>query len=216
MHEGQEVTVVLVDDHELFARGLEAVLPELSGGRLKVVGTTADASAAAQLVRREQPHLALVDLLMPEPGGLRAIAAVRRAAPATRVVALSGSDDEDLAAAALERGAHAYVPKSLPPDALAAPLLAVAAGWSLVPDPLLGRLQGDRGAHDLVRRLSAEDRRLWRLVAEGRTTVEVAAELHVSERTVKRMVSALLRTLRVSTRAEAATLAGQADLLSRD
>ena len=209
------VDVVLIDDHPLFSQGLSLLLPPVSGGRVRVVGTTDDAAAAAALVRRAHADLALVDLVMPPPGGLQAIAAIRHADPAIRVVALSGLDDENAAVEALRAGAEAFLPKTSEPERLVPPLLAVLDGWAVVPAALLHRLAGDaapRGACAVTGRLSAEQRQLWGLVAAGRTTIDIAAELHVSERTAKRLVAGLLRQLHVTSRTEAAALAGSVGL----
>lgn len=206
--------VLLVDDHPLFLRGLEILLPAVSDGRIRVVGTTEDAAAAAGMVRRTAPDVAVVDLHMPAPGGLRAIAAIRRTEPRVRVVAMSGTEDQELALSALDAGAEGYLPKTAEPEDLVPPLLAVVEGWSVLPRPLLVALLQRRSAStSVVNGLSQDELRLWRLVAAGRSTVEMGEELHVSERTVKRFTAALLRRLRVASRAEAAALAGQAGLL---
>ncbi len=206
--------VLLVDDHPLFLRGLEILLPAVSEGRIRVVGTTDDAAAAAGMVRRTAPDVAVVDLHMPAPGGVRAIAAIRRVEPRVRIVAMSGTDDEDLALSALEAGAEGFLPKTSEPEDLVPPLLAVVEGWSVLPAPLLAALlQRRRSPASVLSSLGQDELRLWRLVAAGRSTVEIAAELHVSERTVKRFTAALLRRLQVTSRAEAAALAGQAGLL---
>jgi two-component system, NarL family, nitrate/nitrite response regulator NarL len=208
------VELVLVDDHPLFTRGMEILLQRASGGRLTVVGTTDDAAAAAGLVRRSRPDLVLVDLAMPPPGGVRAIAAVRRTEPGVPVVALSGTEDFDLIVAAFRAGASAFLPKSAEPADLVGPLLSVTEGWSVLPPTLLARLAG--ASAPAVRPavpLTAEQRRLWLRLAEGATTVEMASELNVSERTAKRMIAYLLRRLGVTTRSEAAALAGRSGLL---
>lgn len=208
------VRIALVDDHTLFRRGLELLLPETTGGRAEVVCATGDAAAAAGLVRRCRPDLALVDLRMPEPGGVRAIAAIRRAAPVVRIAAMSGVDDRELALAALRSGAECYLPKTSEPEDLLPPLLAVLDGWAVLPQDLLtALLEPVRAARPVTAALDREERRLLRLIAAGQGTVAIAAELHVSERTVKRLTAALLRKLRVSSRAEAAALAGHAGLL---
>jgi DNA-binding NarL/FixJ family response regulator len=211
------VRVVLVDDHPLFVRGLEVLLPTASGGRVEVVGVTDDATAAAGLVRRCLPDVALVDLAMPPPGGLRAIGAIRHAAPAVHVAALSGTEDLELVTEAIRAGADGYLPKSAQPDELVEPLCALAYGWSVVPAVLLHHLAGrDPRPVRVPASLRPDQRRLWQLVAAGASTLDIATELHVSERTVKRMVATLLRRLGVTTRAEAAALAGRAGLLDRD
>jgi two-component system nitrate/nitrite response regulator NarL len=212
-----QIRVVLVDDHPLFVRGMEALLPSASGGRVAVVGVTDDASAAAGLARRCAPDVALVDLAMPPPGGLRAIAAIRRAAPAVHVAVLSGSDDPHLAIEAFRAGADGFLPKSAQPDELVEPLCALADGWAVLPPALLHHLAGPEAPRARIpASLRAEQRRLWHLVAAGASTAQIAEDLHVSERTVKRMVAALLRRLGVTTRAEAAALAGRAGLLDAD
>lgn len=191
------------------------LLPAVSGGRVSVAGTTADAAAAAPLARRLRPDVVLVDLAMPEPGGLRAITAVRRTEPRARVLAMSGIADVDLVLAALEAGAEGYLSKDSEPELLVSPLLAALEGWSVVPPQILNHLVRARPRRGLVDEVSAAERRLWRFLAEGRPTCEIAQDLHVSERTAKRMVATLLRRLGVTSRTEAATLAGQHGLLSR-
>ncbi len=212
---GPSVDVVVIDDHPLFSRGLSLLLPRLSDGRIRVVGTTDDASAAAALVRRHHADVAIVDLHMPPPGGTRAIAAIRRADPLVRVVALSGLAEADAALEALRAGAAAFLPKTADPEMLVRPLLAVLDGWSVVPEPLLRQLLADAapsGDQGIAQRLTADERRLWRLIAEGASTVDIATTLHVSERTTKRLVAHLLRRLDVATRVEAAALAGRVGL----
>jgi two-component system, NarL family, nitrate/nitrite response regulator NarL len=208
--------VVVVDDHPLFTRGLSLLLPEVSGGAVRVVGTTDDASAAAALVGRERADVAVVDVQMPPPGGVRAIAAIRRVDPVVRVVAMSGSADADAAIEALGAGAVGFLPKTADPESLVRPLLAVLDGWSVLPEPLLRRLVERSAAHrdgdGVAARLTSDERRLWRLVAAGAGTLEIAGTLHVSERTAKRLVAQLLRQLRVSSRVEAAALAGRVGL----
>ncbi|MFW3169770.1 response regulator [Geodermatophilus sp. CPCC 206100] len=213
--ERRPVDVVLVDDHPLFSRGLALLLPVVSGGQVRVVGTTDDASAAAALVRRHHADVAVVDLHMPPPGGTRAIAAIRRADPLVRVVALSGLAEADAAVEALRAGAAAFLPKTADPELLVRPLLAVLDGWSVLPEDLLRKLLEDAaptGEQGIADRLTADERRLWRLVADGAGTMEIATTLHVSDRTAKRLVAALLRSLGVATRVEAAALAGRVGL----
>jgi DNA-binding NarL/FixJ family response regulator len=209
------VDVIVVDDHPLFTRGLSLLLPDVSQGRVNVVGTTDDASAAAALVQRFRADVAVVDVQMPPPGGSRAIAAIRRVAPTVRVVAMSGLADAHAAVEALRAGASSFLPKTADPESLVGPLLAVLDGWSVVPEALLRGLL-ERTVPDeadgIAGQLTADERRLWRLIAAGAGTAEIATTLHVSERTAKRLVAHLLRRLRVSTRVEAAALAGRVGL----
>jgi two-component system, NarL family, nitrate/nitrite response regulator NarL len=209
------VDVIVVDDHPLFTRGLALLLPQVSDGSVRVVGTTDDASAAAALAQRTHADVAVVDVQMPPPGGSRAIAAVRRAQPLVRVVAISGLADAHAATEALRAGAVGFLPKSADPEALVRPLLSVLDGWSVLPEELLREIldrtvpASDEG---IAGRLTADERRLWRLVAAGAGTVDIALTMHVSERTAKRLVAQLLRRLHVSSRVEAAALAGRVGL----
>jgi DNA-binding NarL/FixJ family response regulator len=210
--------VIVVDDHPLFTRGLTLLLPEVSGGRVQVVAATDDASAAAALVQRFRADVAVIDVQMPPPGGSRAIAAVRRVAPTVRIVAMSGMADEHAAVEALRAGASGFLPKTADPESLVGPLLAVLDGWSVLPEPLLRHLLehgGTSGDDGIAGQLTADERRLWRLVAAGTGTVDIATTLHVSERTAKRLVAHLLRRLRVASRVEAAALAGRVGLDQR-
>ncbi|HXV92440.1 MAG TPA: response regulator transcription factor, partial [Pseudonocardia sp.] len=200
-----------------FRRGLELLLPAVSGDRGHVVATTDAAGAAAGLARRHQPDLALVDLGLAPPGGVRAIAAIRRVEPRLPVVAMTVQDGDDghaVALDALQAGARGLLVKAQEPEDLLPPLLAAADGWAVVPVEVLARLTGgatrEAGA---VARLTADERRLWGLIARGASTFQIAAALHVSERTVKRLTAALLRRLGVATRTEAAALGGRAGLI---
>jgi two-component system nitrate/nitrite response regulator NarL len=208
--------LVLVDDRPMFCRGLQLLLPSVTADRVQVAGSTGDAAAAAGLVRHCRPDLVLVDLALPAPGGVRAIGAIRHTEPAVPVVALSRAGDAESALAALKSGATGLLPAASEPEALVAPLLSVVNGYAVLPPEILDRLI-ERGnpAAGAVARLSPRERQLCRLVASGNSTAELAVALHVSERTVKRLVAALLRQLRVSSRTEAAALAGRAGLLDR-
>ena len=208
------VDVVLVDDHPLFTEGLELLLGEAGDGRVRVVGRTGNAAMAVDLVRRTAPDVALVDLAMPPPGGRDAIRAVKRAAPGVRVLVLSGTTDQAEVVAALRDGADGFLPKSAEPAELVPPLLAAAAGWTVLPGGFadtLARAAARPGAA-LREALDDAERDLWLLVATGAGTDVIAQRLIVSERTAKRMVAGLLRRIGARNRIEAAALAGRCGL----
>ena len=211
-----ELVVVIIDDHGIFARGLELLLGVASNGRIRIAARTEHASEALDLVRRHRPHVAIVDLAMPPPGGLGAIKEIRRHYPAVRILALSGTESREDAIGALAAGAVAFIPKSSSPEVLVPPLLSLAAGLSVVPDELLRYLvdRTDPASRAVVSELDDEEVKLWRLVAQGLDSNEIAEQLYVSERTAKRMVASLLRRLGVGNRIEAAVLAGRAGLLT--
>lgn len=212
------IRVALVDHQPTFSRGLELLLPALTENRVRVVARTDDATAAAMMVHRSYPDLAAVDLDLPAPGGLRAIAAIRRMHPRVPIVAmgdlgpdgLDGPEANDKVVAALRVGALGFLHKTGEPEALVAPLLAVFEGWVVIPAEALRRmLTTSTQHHPSWQGMTEVDRRLWRLIAAGRSTQDVAVEMGVSDRTAKRLTAALLRRLGVANRTQAATLAGR-------
>lgn len=208
------VDLVLIDDHPLFTRGLELLLAA-AGDTVRVVGTTADAAMAVDLVHRHRPDVAVLDLAMPAPGGHAAIRAVKRAHPEVRVLALSGLTAADEQLRALRAGADGFLPKTSDPADLFHPLMALVQGHSVVPSGLLHDLvqAAQRPGNALVDDLDNDERRLWVAVATGVSTGAIARDWIVSERTAKRMVAALLRRIGARNRIEAAALAGRSGLL---
>lgn len=215
MAKTKPIRVAILDDHLLFAQGLAFILGPDRNEEIAVVGTAERASEAEDLVRRCRPDLLLVDLAMPEPGGLGAIRAVRQRYPQVRILALSGTDSLGLILDALAAGADGFVPKSADPAVITAPLRAVAAGWNVLPRTVLDRLleSTDRAAGTLLEGLSDDERSLWRMVADGLETAEIGEQLHVSDSTVKRLIGSLFRRIGAENRVQAAALAGRAGLL---
>ncbi|MBN9108822.1 MAG: response regulator transcription factor [Pseudonocardia sp.] len=214
MQDGRHV-VVIVDDHALFAEGLALLLESRAGDAFVVAGSTTAGEEAVALVGKHAADIAIVDLALPPLGGVETIRRVKAAYPATRVLALSGTEDLELAAAALRAGADGYLGKSADPQVLVAPLLALVAGVRVVRAELLDALlvAADRTADGLLERLTERDVELWTMLARGCETSEIARPLLVSERTAKRMIASLLHKLGAANRIEAAALAGRAGLL---
>jgi two-component system nitrate/nitrite response regulator NarL len=204
------IRIVVVSGHAPMVRALEQSIPEKTGGRATVT-VTGDGSDVAEVVREPVPDLILVDLL--PPAGVAAIAAARVAAPRARILAMTGNGDPGDELEALRAGASGIVPRG---DEAIPPLLAALEGWAVVPAPLLASLVDglDRPvAMSAAAQLDENDQRLLRLIATGSSTNEIAGVLHVSDRTVKRLTAALLRKLHVSSRTEAAAVAGSAGLV---
>jgi len=220
------VTVVLIDRDLLFSRGLELLLERVSGGAVRVVGHTTDGRCAVEVVRRQRPDVAIVGLSLPAPGALPVIRDLKRLYPYVRVIAMGGPGegagggdaDTNGAVAALRAGADGLIDTTAPPETLLAPLRATAAGMSVVPPAVMAALVDAPARRDRERVgcLSADERRLWRLVADGLDTTDISQALHVSERTAKRRVSVLLNKLRVGSRLQAAALAGRCGLLDTE
>jgi DNA-binding NarL/FixJ family response regulator len=214
VQDGRHV-VVIVDDHALFAQGLALLLESRAGETFAVAGSATAGEEAVALVGRHRADIAIVDLALPPLGGVETIRRIKAAYPATRVLALSGTEDLDLAAAALRAGADGHLGKSADPEVLVAPLLTITAGVRVLRPELLDALlaAADRTADGLRDRLGEREIELWTLLARGLETSEIARPLLVSERTAKRMIAALLHKLGVANRIEAAALAGRAGLL---
>jgi len=207
--------VVIVDDHALFAQGLALLLESRAGDTFTVAGSTTAGEEAVALVGREAADIAIVDLALPPLGGVETIQRIVSTYPATKVLALSGTDDLDLAAAALRAGAAGFLGKSADPDVLVAPLLAIASGVRVVCADLMDALlaASDRTGDGRLARLDERDLQLWRLLARGLDTTEIARPMLVSERTAKRMIASLLHKIGAANRIEAAAMAGRYGLL---
>ena len=216
------IKVVVVAGSDAAAGRLQDGLDGGSNGAVIVEGSAFDTRSAVELVRRVRPNVTIVALATadePSKTGLATIREVARMALPTRILALSSSADAEPAVEALTAGAHGVL--VWPADAadLVAPVLAVAFGHSVLHRPLLGALVGsatpreaDRDT-ELLEALNPQYMELWRMVADGLETVQIAERLYVSERTAKRLVASLLRRLKVANRIQAAALAGQTGLL---
>ncbi|HEV7687100.1 MAG TPA: response regulator transcription factor [Acidimicrobiia bacterium] len=206
--------LALVDDGGLFGRDVEAMIEAASGGAVAFVGRTDDHRAVVDLVRRRRPEVVLLDLAL-GPAAMTALRDLHRSTPITRVVAITGEADVNLVSTTFRAGAHGVLLRGTTPEDLVAPLLAAASGHCVLPGALLPSLVGIAVARhpELLDTLTPEERQLWRMVADGVETTQIAETLFVSERTAKRLVALLLRRLGVANRIQAAALAGQSGLL---
>lgn len=211
---GRRIRIVVADTRELDARGLALVLSQLFGSLVTVVGVDADLDRARETVAEEQPDLVLVDAAAPP--GAELARWVKQQHPSVRVLALV-ADAADAWHHVVESGVDGVLPRDVAVADLAGPLLAVASGWAVLPPASVSQLVRGVASEsvDLLETLDDDDLQLWAWVASGRQDRDIAEELYVSPRTVKRRVGALLRTLGVSRRIEAAELAGRLGLLAR-
>ena len=217
-----DVKVVVIAGSEASARRLESGLDDGSNRAVIIVGSAVEVRSALDLVRRLRPNVAIVDLSGPDEPSKSGLATIREAAgmaPATRILALCDSADAETAVEALSAGAQGVLVRPADAADLVAPVLALAFGHSVLHRPLLRALIGAATPRDaerdaeLLDTLNPQNVELWRMVADGLETIQIAERLYVSERTAKRMVASLLRRLKVANRIQAAALAGQAGLL---
>lgn len=204
-------TVLVVDDHPLFRRGVRQLL-ELTPG-LACAGEASDGGQALALACEDEPDLILMDLQMRGMDGLTAIAALREAGVQCRIVVLTVSDSDEHVVAALRAGADGYLLKDMEPEALQESIREAAEGELVLSERLTGVLaravQGrDPGAEGLAQ-LTPRERAALGGLARGLSNKRIAQELSVSEGTVKVHVRNLLRKMGLRSRVEAAVWAVQ-------
>jgi DNA-binding NarL/FixJ family response regulator len=195
------VRVVLVDDHKLFRAGVRAEIGDL----VDVVGEASTVAEAIDLVQRLSPEVVLLDVHMPDGGGVAVLQGVGETS--TRFLALSVSDAAEDVIAVIRAGARGYVTKTVSADELAAAVRRVADGDAVFSPRLAGFvLDAFRSeapvADEELDRLTARERDVLRLLARGYAYKEIAAELFISLKTVETHASAVLRKLQLSNRRE--------------
>lgn len=207
--------ILLVDDHEVVRAGLRMLLGHRPN--VAVVGEASTAAAAVAEAARTAPDVVIMDVRLPDGSGVEACREIRSARPGTRVLMLTSFADEDAVDASVMAGASGYLLKQTRSVELIHAIEVVAAGESLL-DPTVTRqllarfrrLAGSGG--DPVAALTEQERRVLALIGDGKTNREIAAALHLSEKTVKNYVSTLLGKLHVQRRAAAAALAAKQKL----
>ena len=195
--------VVLVDDHAMFRSGVKAEL----GTRLQVVGEAGGVSEAVTVIAETQPDVVLLDVHMPDGGGLAVIEAVRERLPDTRFLALSVSDAAEDVIALIRAGARGYVTKTISADELADAVARVAGGDAVFSPRLAGFVLDAFAARPdapladpELDQLTNREREVLRLLARGYAYKEIAKELFISIKTVETHVSNVLRKLQLSNR----------------
>jgi len=199
-------TLLVVDDHEVVRQGLVALLDRRAG--FQVVAEAGTAADAVEQARRYRPNLVVMDVRLPDGSGIEACREIRSELPETRVVMLTSYPDEDAVLAAIVAGASGYLLKQVRARDLVAALETVAAGGSLL-DPavtgkVLDRMRRIATGDDELAVLTQQERKILALVAEGKTNKEIAADVFLSDKTVKNYVSSILAKLNLERRAQAA------------
>jgi DNA-binding NarL/FixJ family response regulator len=206
----EPIRILVADDHPLFLEGLVATL---SGDEeMQVVATAVDSSTAVDAAREHRPDLALLDVAMPG-GGLEAARLIATASPATRVVMLTSSENQDNLMAAMNAGAKGYVLKGIAGRELRAILKSVHGGDVYVaPGLAYGMIKGltRPRARDPLEELTKRERDVLELVGAGLSNAEIGGRLGLAEKTVKHYMTAILGKLEVGSRVEAALLAYKA------
>lgn len=208
------IRVMLVDDHEVVRKGLAALIE--TEPEFQVVGEASSGPEAIQMARIFRPQVVVMDVRMPEGGGVEACRDLRDQSPEIQVIMLTSYSDDEALFNSIMAGAAGFVLKQIRGQDLVDAIRKVAAGQSLL-DPsvtkrVLERLRrakfDDRDPR--LARLSPQEERILDMVAEGRTNREIAEVIHLSDKTVKNYVSSILSKLEVQRRSEAASYVARA------
>ena len=211
--------IVLADDHALFRDGVSSLL-EAWGHQ--VVGRASDGRAAVDLVGRLEPDLVLMDVRMPVMSGVEATRAIAAVRPDIPIVMLTVSEDEGDLFAAIQAGARGYLLKDLEAPQLRAMIEAVSRGEAAITPATAARIirhltsLGASPDEAVPDQLTARELEVLRLVTAGRRNKEIAAELGISENTVKYHLRNILEKLHAQSRTEVATFALREGLVARD
>ena len=210
------IRIVIADDHVLVRQGIRAFLE--THADLEIVGEAEDATGAAELCATQQPHVALVDLVMPG-GGIEATRMIREASPQTQIVLLTSFEDVRQIVAAVQAGALSCLLKDVDADALADALRRAAQGEAVlhprVASRLMDALRNNSDDSAILESLSQREREVLTLMAEGLSNQLIADRLGIGEKTVKTHVSNVLGKLDVSDRTQAAVYAWKSGLKQR-
>ena len=205
------VDVYLVDDHRLFLAGVRAELAE----EFKIVGSAYDVDAAIDEIRGLNPDVVLVDVHMPDGGGIAVVEGVTETNPDVKFLALSVSDQAEDVIAMIRAGARGYVTKTIEPTDLADAVRRINVGDAVFSPRLAGFvLDAFAGAIPSAEdpeldQLTAREKDVLRLIARGFAYKQVARKLSISIKTVETHVSSVLRKLQLSNRHELARWASK-------
>lgn len=208
------IRILVVDDHALFRHGLVGLLSEMP--EFEVAGEAGDGQEALEVVARARPDIVLLDINMPGLDGIDTLKALQQIHPAGRVLMLTVSQEEEDLVAAIMAGASGYLLKNAEIETLRKTLLQVAAGNSVLSPEMTAKLLRvikHSTSDQTYAGLSGREREVLRCMARGMTTAHIAAELYISENTVKTHVRHILEKMGVANRAEAVARATQLGLI---
>jgi DNA-binding NarL/FixJ family response regulator len=208
-----EIRVMIVDDHEVVREGVRSLLTRRP--EMRVVAEADSVQSAIEEARRATPDVIIMDVRLGDGSGVEACRAIREDAPGTSVIMLTSYSDEEAVMASILAGASGYLLKHTRGEALADAVVSVARGGSLL-DPAVTanvleylRSGPPHQEEDQLLQLSGQEQRILTLITAGKTNKEIAAEIHLSPKTVKNYVSSILSKLSVRRRSEAAALAAR-------
>ena len=202
-----DLRVMLVDDHEVVREGLRTLLDRRPG--MRIVAEAGTVAQSIEVALREKPDVIIMDVRLPDGSGVEACREIRSELPDTRLIMLTSYADEEAIIASIMAGASAYLLKQTRGQQLADAVEAVARGESLLDSKVTERVleqvrNKGRGTAPERNPLTENEQKILNLIAEGKTNREIAAEVFLSDKTVKNYVSSILSKLNMKRRSEAA------------
>jgi DNA-binding NarL/FixJ family response regulator len=215
---GGDIRVLIVDDHAMVRQGLRTFLElqDNSDLPISVVGEAGNGIDAVKLACQIQPDIVLLDLVMPEMGGIEAIPEIIACSPHTRVMILTSFGEEDKVLPAIRAGAQGYLLKDIPPDELVHAIRETYLGNVQLHPEIVKKLmsavaarevRASRLVTDLAEGLTEREQEVLYQIADGLSNREIAKKMFISEKTVKTHVSNILGKLHLEDRTQAAIYA---------
>ncbi|HEY3962885.1 MAG TPA: response regulator transcription factor [Gaiellaceae bacterium] len=197
-----EITTLIVDDHEVVREGLRLSLSRAPN--IRVVGEASDGASAVELAERRKPDVVIMDVRMPGMDGLEATRLLAERAPECKVLIFTAFSERSLLTRGLESGAKGYILKEAPHSTLVRAIEKVAQGEGYVDPALMPAFLTGKDTGDL---LTAREREILQLLADGLSNADVAGRLFISQETVKSHVRHILTKLEADTRTHAVAIA---------
>ncbi len=198
----EEITCLIVDDHEVVREGLRLSLSRAP--HIRVIGEASDGAGAVALAERRKPDVVIMDVRMPGMDGLEATKLIGQRVPGTAVIIFTAYSERTLLSRGLESGAKGYILKEAPHDTLLRAIDKVVAGDGYVDPALMPSFLAGRDREDM---LTGREREILQLLADGMSNADVAAKLFISQETVKSHVRHILTKLEADTRTHAVAIA---------
>jgi DNA-binding NarL/FixJ family response regulator len=196
-----EIRILLADDHPVVRRGLKTSIEE--DPSLKVIAEAGDGVEALDLIKRHKPQLAILDIDMPKLDGLGVAREVKRLQLNTQMIFLSFHQDEDIVRAVLSAGGNGYLVKDSAMQEIVVAIKTVVSGKTYVSSTIAVQLlagpdlSGESTQNPLIRDLTASERRILQLIAEGLSSKEIGNELSIHYRTVENHRTNICRKLKI-------------------
>ena len=208
----QPIRVLIVDDHAMVRKGLISFLKNKP--ELELVGEACDGREAIEYCEQLQPDVILMDLLMPELGGVAATHTIHQRWPRVQVIALTSFQEKELVQDALQAGAIGYLLKNVSGEELSEAIRQAHGGWpTLAPEAVQALVRPPSEAETMAADLTRREQEVLALLVKGMSNPEIAERLVISRATVKVHISSILSKLGVASRAEAISLAIQNKLV---